>query len=81
MYYIYLSTSSGPIKREVEPTANTTESSIVIDGLDSSCAYIATVEVATGNDHEDGNLFGSVSESGKCIHVINNNTIHIISCI
>ena len=67
MYYIYLSTSSGPVDREVEPTANTTKSNIVIDELDSSCAYIAAVEVVTGTDHEDDNLFGSVSESGKCI--------------
>ena len=72
MYYIYLSTSSGPVDREVEPTANTTKSSIIIDGLDSSHPYIAAVEVATGTDHEDGDFIGPVSESGNC-HVINYN--------
>ena len=66
VYYIYLRTSSGPVKREVEPTANTTESSIVIDELDSSRPYIAAVEVATGTDHEDGDFIGPVSEPGNC---------------
>ena len=74
VYYIYLSTSSGPVDREIEPTANTTESSIVIDGLDSSRPYIAAVEVATGTDEEDDNLFGPVSESGN-YHVINYNNV------
>ena len=47
MYYIYLNDSSGPVKREIEPTANTTKSSIVIDGLDSSQTYMLAIGVAT----------------------------------
>ena len=75
MYYIYLNNDSGAVDREIEPTANTTESSIVIDGLDSSRPYIAAVEVATGTDHEDDNLFGPVSEPGN-FHVINYNNVY-----
>ena len=61
VYYIYLNDSSGPVKREIEPTANTTESSIVINGLDSSQTYMLAIGVATGG----GNLTGPVGESGK----------------
>ena len=61
MYYIYLNDSSGPVKREIEPTANTTESSIVINGLDSSQTNMIAIGVATGG----GNLRGPVSGSGK----------------
>ena len=61
VYYIYLNDSSGPVKREIEPTANTTESSIVICGLDSSQTYMVAIGVATGG----GNLIGPVSGSGK----------------
>ena len=75
MYYIYLNDSSGPVDREIEPTANTTESSIVIDELDSSRPYIAAVEVATGTDHEDSSLFGPMSEPGN-YHVINYNNVY-----
>ena len=61
MYYIYLNDSSGPVKKEIELTANTTESNIVIDGLDSSQTYMLAIGVAT----DGGNLTGPVSESGK----------------
>ena len=47
MYYIYLNDSSGPVKRGIEPTANTTESNIVIDGLDSSQNYMLAIGIAT----------------------------------
>ena len=59
VYYIYLSTSSGPVKREVEPTANTTDSRIIIDGLDSTKSYTVTIGVATGG----GQYIGTPSES------------------
>ena len=61
MYYIYLNDSSGPVKREIEPTANTTNSRIVIDGMDSSQTYVVAIGVAT----DGGNLIGPVSKSGK----------------
>ena len=61
VYYIYLNDSSGPVKREIEPIASTTESSVVIDGLDSSQTYMLAIGVAT----DGGNLIGPVSGSGK----------------
>ena len=66
VYYIYLSTSSGPVKREIEPTANTTESSIVIDGLDSSQTYVLAIAVATNG----GNVIGPAIaiESGRLVY-------------
>ena len=65
MYYIYLNDSSGPVKREIEPTANTAESSIVIDGLDSSQTYLIAIQVAT----DGGNLVGPISISGTQSHI------------
>ena len=64
MYYIYLNDSSGPVKREIEPTANTTESSIVIDGLDSSQTFMVAIGVAT----DGGNIIGPVSGSGILVY-------------
>ena len=66
MYYIYLNDSSGPVKREIEPTANTTESSLVIDGLDSSQTYMLAIGVAT----DGGNLIGPAIaiESGRLVY-------------
>ena len=66
MYYIYLNDSSGPVKREIEPIASTTESSIVIGGLDPSQMYTLAIAVATN----DGKLVGRVSETGKCIQTV-----------
>ena len=66
MYYIYLNDSSGPVKREIEPIASTTESSLVIDGLDSSQTYVLAIGVAT-----DGvNLIGPAItiESGRLVY-------------
>ena len=60
VYYIYLNDSSGPVKREIEPTANTTESSIVISRLDSTKSYTVAISVATNN----GTLMGNSSEPG-----------------
>ena len=74
MYYIYLNDSSGPVKREIEPTANTTESSIVIDGLVSSQTYMLAVGVAT----DSGNNLGDVSETG--IYHINASRSAILIC-
>ena len=66
VYYVYLSTSSGPVKREIEPVANTTDSSIVIDGLDSSQTYLAYIRVAANG----GNTRSDTSEPGICaLHV------------
>ena len=63
MYYIYLNDSSGPVKREIEPTVNTTESSIVIDGLDSSQTYMLAIGVVT----DGGKRLGDVSETGTTL--------------
>ena len=64
VYYIHLYDSSGPVKREIEPTANTTESSIVIDGLDSSQTYLIAIQVAT----DGGKVEGPISISGTQSH-------------
>ena len=63
VYYLYLNDSSGTVKREIEPTANTTESNIVIDGLDSSQTYMLAILVAT----DSGNNLGDVSETGTYV--------------
>ena len=56
MYYIFLYDSSGPVKRAIEPTANisTTNSSIVIDGLDSMKSYTVAIDVVTGGGRATG---------------------------
>ena len=66
VYYIYLNDSSGPVKREIEPTVNTTESSLVIDGLDSSQTYMLAIGVAT----DGGNLIGPAIaiKSGRLVY-------------
>ena len=65
VYYIYLNDSSGPVKREIEPTANTTESSIVIDGLDSTKSHNIRIGVATGG----GQYVGTLSEPGMYYNI------------
>ena len=74
MYYIYLNDSSGPIKREIEPTANATESSLVIDGLDSSQTFMVAIGVAT----DGGNIIGPAiaSESGILVYFVTGFSIH-----
>ena len=62
VYYIYLNDSSGPVKREIEPTANTIKSSIVIDELDSTKSYTVIITVATNN----GTSMRYSSEPGLC---------------
>ena len=74
MYYIYLNDSSGPVKREVEPIANTTNSSVVIDGLDSTQTHMLAIEVAT----DGGNNLGDVSATG--IYHVNANRSAILIC-
>ena len=51
------------VKKEIEPAANTIESSIVMDGLDSSQTYMLAIGVAT----DSGNNLGDVSETGTYI--------------
>ena len=62
------------VKKEIEPTAYTIESSIVIGGLNSSQTYMLPIGVAT----DSGNNLGDVSETG--IYHINASRSAILIC-
>ena len=61
VYYIYLNDidSSGPVNRKKELIINTTESSNMIGGLDSSLTYLLAIGVGT-----DGGYVKGLSKTG-----------------